>query len=339
MSYGQAGDVADRLDFLVAQNETSRGKIKSGVFSFEESFGSNLPADLAKAELKNRSGSMMFQDDYRLGTKKEMVGIGRSLDGPVESHIATEMRSVVGPSHAGVWIVGQPVAEQHDHEAPKSMRTSTKGIVEQHAGQDFLQLGFGLPIKPLRELIKQNPDRSSWQVDERDSPAGRVFVLKRFLNSPSGDPKLTLEVELNAKKGFLVTAARFYTMEGQQYSAIDLNVEDVTGRGDWVVTRYEDKTFKDPSNPSQSPLTLYRAIKLQYKDINQPVEKSVFDIKSLGLPEKLTVAHEGIDGRQDVYIVSNAQPLPQQLALAIHAASAEMNSHLDSLAKEPVPPR
>jgi hypothetical protein len=105
---------SDKVNFLIAQNELTRARLKSGAFSFQEAIGVNVPADPLKRELHRRSGAVLFQDRFRLGILKESAGVARAMDGPIESHIDAERRHVIGPAYSGIWIVGHALAEQYD---------------------------------------------------------------------------------------------------------------------------------------------------------------------------------------------------------------------------------
>jgi hypothetical protein len=135
---------------------------------------------------------------------------------------------------------------------------------------------------------------------------------------------------LNADKGFLVTGIKYYKADGPVFASIEMGAEDVTGRGDWMITQVEDKTSKNPSS-SQSDLAVYRLIKLQFKELNQPIASSMFEMKSLGLPENLPVLHEDLTGERNTWIVQNSHPLPPDLALSIDSAKREMDRDLNSL--------
>jgi len=308
-----ARQIDDKINFLLLQNEAARAKLSSGSLVFQEVLGGDVPADASKGELHSRSGTVSFHNAFRLGTKKETAGIALSAGGPIIQHVESETHSVIGPFHSGIWIVGRPLAEQYDHQSPQSMRISTIERIGSLAGEDYLQLGFGAPNKPLRELINEDPARFSWKVEEKNE-AGKdhIFNLEMYFKPPKGgEPYRIHDIELNADKGFLVTSLRFYREDGRIWSSINMQARDTTGKGEWAITQLEDKAFADPSNPAQSPLTHYRMLKFQFKDVNQPIDDSIFDIKSLDLPERLIVAHEDAAGRKDVYVVANSRPVPQ----------------------------
>lgn len=311
---------SDEVEFLLLQNEASRHKLLTGRYRYSEAMGAGLERPEDAAEL--RQGNVVFDGVNRFQTRVETQPYFANPGDVNPSFRERETRAVLNESYSAKWSVGDPGAAQVEHDHVDNINPEVAEILQADAGDDFLMLGFGLGGQPLRRDLEDSKSRKQWAndfvVETVASESGeRIFVLKGYTQAQDGPVGLRQQYEFNADRGFLMTSASYFDVEGQVIMQETVEVQDATGNGDWAPVSMTQENRRHIDQGGEFDLDFYRRIEIEFEAVNEPVPPEVFTINSLGLPEGHLVAHTSVSGEKSTRVVVGGTPLPQQIALQL----------------------
>jgi hypothetical protein len=274
------------------------------------------------------SGEVILSGDFRYTLCKKMQRI--FTDGAnTETLEPRTHRTVVNDKYSAYWAGTQsslPIIV--DHPSIASMAPEVADELRQHGDERIEELAFGTSEERIGKIYGTGKERR-WQLSEGTKDGDKIFTVTAGSVDKAHADIVTHEWEIDADKGFLITAFKVYRAENVVGFVRSINPKRDSASGFWFPENILDTTYRsfvmkptdDLASPRAKEVYRERTIKVDTVGLNVSVPPEQFTVKALDIPNGTNVARKLLDGRKTVFIMSNGIALPQPVYQDVRAAS------------------
>lgn len=276
----------DLMPFLIARNEASKEKIKNVSYAYDKSYQRYSGGRRTTAT----SGEVIKNGDSERSTYRQ---------GGRETRFVANDQYIV--------FVTTQFANAQWYDYPTTQSRMTQRIVEarkSHTPSSWdIQSCFGLPNKPLREMVEvKNAGIRYEAIETKDESGRRIYHLRRFMAGRKNPKSPETVWVIDPDKGYLITGMTSYHDDGSVWLKNSFKLKEVSG-GVWFPVEFSE-TYND------SQLQYERSMTINDIKLNPPVDESEFVIEALDLKSldpRIVFLRTEADGTKSVYTNENGK--------------------------------